>query len=69
MRFKTCRKQQHKSRGKAEAHIRSLQGLEKDFNPELMRIYYCKTCHAWHIGHLKETHDTSKLTKGQSLCL
>jgi heterodisulfide reductase subunit B len=46
---KECgKKHRHKSKGAAEAHLRSMVKIEKD---EGITVYPCPYCHFWHIGH------------------
>lgn len=44
-------KEQHATRGAAEAQMRSIlkRGLEKD--SKRIHVYKCPDCHAWHVGH------------------
>lgn len=51
-----CRgKRRHRSKGKAEAHIRHLKRLETDTkDPETLNAYYCVKCRSWHVGHKSE---------------
>lgn len=44
-------KEQHATRGAAEAQMRSItnRGLEKD--ADKIHVYVCAHCHTWHVGH------------------
>jgi rubrerythrin len=43
-------KQCHQSKGKAEAHLRSLRG-KSDY---VGRVYHCERCGFWHVGREKK---------------
>jgi hypothetical protein len=46
-------KEQHDTKGKADAHIRALVRLDKD-RKEVgnLRSYQCRHCAKWHVGHV-----------------
>jgi len=52
--MKVCRrsgKHIHKSRGAAEAHIRSLVKIEPDIQ---WNAYLCVYCRGWHVGRSRK---------------
>lgn len=44
-------KEQHNTRGGAEAQLRSIikRGLERDIRR--IHVYRCPECSSWHVGH------------------
>jgi hypothetical protein len=46
-----CTKQAHKSKGAAEAQLRSITRRGLYAAPGELRSYWCPQCQAWHIGH------------------
>jgi len=50
-------KQSHKSKGKAEAHLRALARRSGDEN---LTAYYCQFCRGYHVGHTRRDHNTKE---------
>lgn len=44
-------KQCHKSKGAADAHLRSLLKLDAPDEPEILSTFICRFCESWHVGH------------------
>lgn len=48
------RKQAYESQGAAEAHLRSLERSPRVRSPaDRLRVYACRHCTHWHVGHAR----------------
>jgi hypothetical protein len=53
-RSQTCRrKRRHKNRKAAYSHLRELLRSDDVIEPQILKIYRCKECGFYHLGHLR----------------
>lgn len=60
-------KVQHATPEDAERHAQALvnRGVHKDL--AALRVYHCRHCQGWHVGHVKGEQDATRTEAHQSL--